>query len=189
MILLSPRGMPCEIQIRSMLQHVYSEVTHKSIYKYKLIEPTNSMRRDVARSMALLETADHLLSEVRTHAESANKEANEIIEGLTAVYRDVVKRDPIVNSKAELILLSSVMDKIRGNTSNIKEFFADKSALARRIGENSDNADFFKIPTIIAIYMLVYEDDLYIKRTWPFDSRDNVLEMIFTDLGKSLARD
>ncbi len=54
-----PEGTPCEIQIRTLLQHAYAEIVHDSIYK-----PTDEAppiaKRYVARSMALMETTDDL---------------------------------------------------------------------------------------------------------------------------------
>ena len=63
-----PEGTPCEIQIRTLLQHAYSEVTHDTVYKSKITaEP--EIHRTIARSMALIDTTDKLLVEAKSALE------------------------------------------------------------------------------------------------------------------------
>jgi ppGpp synthetase/RelA/SpoT-type nucleotidyltranferase len=58
-----PAGTPCEIQVRTLLQHAYSEVTHDTIYKSK-VEASTETKRSIAKSMALIEASDDYFSEV-----------------------------------------------------------------------------------------------------------------------------
>lgn len=58
-----PTKTPCEIQVRTLLQHAYSELTHDRIYKSDF-DPTAKIKRTVARSMAFLETTDEYFQEV-----------------------------------------------------------------------------------------------------------------------------
>ncbi|WP_196770032.1 GTP pyrophosphokinase [Vibrio mimicus] len=56
-------GTPCEIQIRTLLQHAYAELTHDAVYKAKrVVKP--EVHRTVAKSMALIETTDDFFSDV-----------------------------------------------------------------------------------------------------------------------------
>ncbi len=53
------KGISCEIQVRTILQHAYSELTHNTIYKpQKTSDP--GIHRLIARSMALIETTEVL---------------------------------------------------------------------------------------------------------------------------------
>lgn len=58
-----PTGTPCEIQVRTLLQHAYSELTHDRVYKSNF-DPTGDIKRTVARSMAFLETTDEYFQKV-----------------------------------------------------------------------------------------------------------------------------
>lgn len=58
-----PGGTPCEIQVRTLLQHAYSELTHDRVYKSNF-DPTGGIKRTVARSMAFLETTDEYFQKV-----------------------------------------------------------------------------------------------------------------------------
>ncbi|MHC4051367.1 GTP pyrophosphokinase [Bradyrhizobium sp. 25ACV] len=52
-----PADTPCEIQVRTLLQHAYSELTHDTIYKPN-VQATPSLKRSAAKSMALIEASD-----------------------------------------------------------------------------------------------------------------------------------
>ncbi|TOO37902.1 (p)ppGpp synthetase, partial [Vibrio parahaemolyticus] len=61
--LMIKAGTPCEIQVRTLLQHAYAELTHDAVYKAKtVVEP--EVHRTVAKSMALIETTDDFFSDV-----------------------------------------------------------------------------------------------------------------------------
>ncbi|MDN5079521.1 RelA/SpoT domain-containing protein [Aliarcobacter butzleri] len=53
----------CEIQVRTLLQHAYSELTHDRVYKVSF-DPTSEVKRVVAKSMAFLETTDEYFQKV-----------------------------------------------------------------------------------------------------------------------------
>ena len=52
----------CEIQIRTILQHAYAEISHDTVYKKNSVT-NNKAKRILASSMAMLETADEKSSE------------------------------------------------------------------------------------------------------------------------------
>ena len=54
-----PSGTPCEVQLRTLLQHAHSELTHDNIYKVQSGTAVSSnVHRTVAKSMALIEVVD-----------------------------------------------------------------------------------------------------------------------------------
>ena len=64
-----PAGIPVEIQIRTMLEHVWAEVEHDFRYK-PLSEPPNpEINRRFALTAALLEQADRNLDDIRRELE------------------------------------------------------------------------------------------------------------------------
>ena len=52
-----PISTPCEVQIRTLLQHAHSELTHDTIYKPKKTA-SPEVKRTIAKSMALIEATD-----------------------------------------------------------------------------------------------------------------------------------
>jgi putative GTP pyrophosphokinase len=55
---------PCEIQVRTILQHAYSELTHDTIYKPS-VQAQPDVKRAAAKSMALIEATDDYFAQVR----------------------------------------------------------------------------------------------------------------------------
>jgi ppGpp synthetase/RelA/SpoT-type nucleotidyltranferase len=74
-----PKGIPCEIQIRTLLQHSYAELSHDIAYK-KEEHISPEMRRIFARSMALIETTDLLFREVRKMVDADEGRFNKYID-------------------------------------------------------------------------------------------------------------
>src|ERR1019366_6806543 len=61
-----PSDIPCEVQVRTLLQHAYSELTHDTIYKPN-VRATPLLKRAAAKSMALIEaTSDYFSSVSKT---------------------------------------------------------------------------------------------------------------------------
>ncbi|MCD4486912.1 RelA/SpoT domain-containing protein, partial [Chromobacterium vaccinii] len=63
----------CEIQVRTILQHAYAELTHDNIYKPLGKRVSKTARRFVARSQALMESTDHFFCETMKELEKENK--------------------------------------------------------------------------------------------------------------------
>lgn len=57
-----PEGLTCEVQIRTLLQHAHSELTHDTLYKPKSTAKP-SVKRTVAKSMALIEATDEFFEQ------------------------------------------------------------------------------------------------------------------------------
>lgn len=58
-----PADLPCEVQVRTLLQHACSELTHDTIYKPN-VQSTPSLKRAAAKSMALIEATSDYFSAV-----------------------------------------------------------------------------------------------------------------------------
>lgn len=62
-------GIPVEVQIRTMLEHVWAEVEHDFRYKPQSEPPTPDINRRFALTAALLEQADRNLDDIRASLE------------------------------------------------------------------------------------------------------------------------
>lgn len=73
-----PRDTPCEVQIRTLMQHAYSEITHDTIYKSDF-KRKNEIVRLMSRCSALIESTDEIF-------EQANKSLNGLNEKFHFLY-------------------------------------------------------------------------------------------------------
>lgn len=75
------KGLKCEIQIRSVLQHAWAEIEHDLGYKSEIAIPKD-IRRNFSRLAGLLEIADKEFQEIRSFLWSyQNKAAEKIMSG------------------------------------------------------------------------------------------------------------
>jgi hypothetical protein len=121
-----PQGTPCEIQIRTLLQHAYSELTHDLTYKPSLLA-TPEVSRLIARSMALIETADDIFMESVKKMEEYEKDYIALLSTLKCIYEKNIgqyNHDPIINT----IIYEAYRDLIISeNNESILDFY-DKTS-------------------------------------------------------------
>lgn len=168
---------PCEIQIRTLLQHAYSELTHDTIYKPKTSSSPH-VHRKVARSMALIETTDEIFTEVNSLFSNSDYD---ILGILKDAYEKVAAPDYeenlntfIIDAYKELLnenLVKSLNDYIEHNTETIKEVIAGKY----------DQFLIYRQPVVIFLFFLVEKHKFKAKQYWPLTH--DKLRPIFSVLG------
>lgn len=122
------QGIPCEIQVRSLLQHAYAELTHDAIYKAKtIVEP--DIHRTVAKSMALIETTDDFFCSVSKAINAASDGYAGIQRALDNLYMALTKNRPN-NQKSTLLILDTFKEVIKPDTiERLHQFIEDTPEL------------------------------------------------------------
>lgn len=181
-----PPEMACEIQIRTLMQHAFSELTHDTLYKSEVIA-SPEVRREVAKSMALIETTDNLFSGVSMKLREASSKSDEWVRGLNALFHEVVARAPEPNPRANLYLLTKLREIDSAMTIDDVVAFARAENVGKWVGSKADEQFLFRQPAILVAYYLARRKRLVLKRHWPFTPDE--LEPLFSDLGISLGPD
>lgn len=179
--ILIKRDTPCEIQIRTLLQHAYAELSHDTVYKKEReIDPV--VKRRMARSMALIETTDQLFVEVQELLNQEEKLYNQILNtlveytGLTNytdsfnryifdAYNGFIKEKSI--SKQDIIGYMEEVPYIKGIITQKAKFDI-----------------VYRQPIICMIYFLLKNFQNNTIELWPLDEK--ILEDISVDIGISL---
>ena len=173
-----PVGATCEVQIRSLLQHAYSELTHDTIYKPSFKVPPESHRL-AARSMALIETTDNIFSEVNDKLEGLMKDRNKYIEELSIIYNE---KDLIIENNVNEFLLNVYKDYKSISIDDIKSFFEKNPELLENIKSKSKDNLLFSQPIILLLYYLFDKKGMEAKKYWPFEA--DKMSLITNDLGR-----
>ncbi|KOE69722.1 (p)ppGpp synthetase [Aggregatibacter actinomycetemcomitans] len=187
-------GTPCEVQLRTLLQHTYSEFGHDTIYKGNLNKPPEVLRY-LAKSMALLETTDELLCNAKERIEKINyqdpsypliKKSNEIFKS----YFNFTENQILDSEKTACFILNKIRSVIDENKNfsedNFNNFLESRKFILERIKDKKSYFIEFSQPIILLIYFLVSKNRR--RKDWhPFS--DNIMEKIYTDLGYSYAQD
>jgi putative GTP pyrophosphokinase len=177
-----PVNTPCEIQIRTLLQHAYSELAHDTIYKPKTTK-SPEVHRMIARSMALIETTDIMFKEVNKMIleESAFES---LLPELTNIYSSEI-REPQYQKRLNTFILDSYKDLLSNNiTDNIKTFIGQHPKIKELILNKYDQNLIYRQPIILLLYYMITNQRHNVIRHWPLT--EDELNPLFIDLGFSL---
>lgn len=181
---LIKEGTPCEVQLRTLLQHAYAELAHDTIYKGN-ISASPEVRRTFAKSMALMETTDDLLCSAKELLEKATADINAWKD---VISREAIKRlgdiqliddsksaDYLLNSVSELLKKTS-MDEFLAFLEDPRYSYVSDKIKARQLGPVE-----FRHPFVLLVYFLAKKFRTSLPRKWQLDIEP--LEGIYSDLG------
>ncbi|HCQ9811427.1 RelA/SpoT domain-containing protein [Acinetobacter baumannii] len=178
--LIIPTHIPCEVQIRTLLQHAHAELTHDAVYKTKnKIKPT--VLRTVAKCMALIETTDKFFVEATHDLNSGPITEFKIIERLDSLYLTETGLYSH-NQKSSLIVFDTFEKFINEQLfDNIKQLLVEHPYLIRRIKERYSSFNFYQQSYILFVYWLIENKKYTVIDEWPLDRK--ILEYLATDIG------
>ncbi len=176
-----PENTPIEIQVRTLLQHAYSELTHDTIYKPNTAA-SPEVRRYVAKSMALIEVTDQLFSQVMNSLKHSEIIFSKIIEDTLQLFPPDIKLS--TNKDLCNYILDAYLAEIElYNTSLLRNFISEYAFIFEKVKNRSKYKYLYQQPIILFLYYLVYNKRKLVKSKWPLSSSD--LQEIYTDLGFS----
>jgi len=184
--ILVTKDMCCEVQIRTLLQHAYAELVHDSIYKPVGSVPPKA-ERQVAKSMALMETTDDLFCSTMKLLSDANKPRNQLHEDLTTIYREKVGGHLL---RPDVKTSYAVLDEFRellkdGLSAEIGSYIDGKKFISNKVIERAQTSTIFAQPVILFVYWTVNAiDPDEFKKRWPLPGYLRDIDVIFSDLDR-----
>lgn len=175
-----PEGLTCEVQIRTLLQHAHSELTHDTLYKPKTTAKP-SVRRTVAKSMALIEATDEFFEHAMKDLAAASEPQRQLLGYLSAAYRRGTGFEPGQERSNQLVVDAFMELLPQDVTARVEEFLTAKSYIFDRIIEQRSQRHFFNQPAVLLAYFLVDGMPAQTRENWPIESSD--LAKVFSDLG------
>lgn len=182
-----PAGLPCEIQVRTLLQHALAELTHDITYKPKTMNASPEVQRTCARAIALVEVVDEMFVRVIKSVHEASKPLDDVMSRLKDIYSDCINELPhegILNT----YLIDAYYEHLTTCTEqNLREFLSKKSFIIDNIRSRRETNELFCQPAILLIYYLAKTQPYVTRANWPFTPEE--LVPIGTDLGIPFLRD
>ncbi len=178
--IIIPESIPCEIQLRTLLQHAHAELTHDAIYKAKKkIEP--EVHRTVAKSMALIETTDDFFTLATKQLSNESFDKYSIRERLDSIYFGFTGMKPYFQ-KSSIILWDEYENYIDENlVDNIQTVLKENGFLSDRIKSYYLESSFYQQSSILFIYWMLSKRRINLIRSWPF--KRELLLPLANDLG------
>lgn len=178
-----PVHIPCEVQVRTLLQHAHAELTHDAIYKAKrTIQP--EVHRTVAKSMALIETTDDFFRQVSGSLSRGPLEELGVSQRLNGIYQSFTGQSP-ANQKSSIVIWDQFEDLItEGLPDAVLSFLESNSHLADTIRDRYMDNGLYQQSIVLFIYWMLKKKRNRFMRDWPLER--SLLEPLATDLGISL---
>lgn len=188
--ILINKGTTCEIQVRTLMQHAYSELSHSVLYK-----PKNKIGKDttrkLTRSVALIETVDDYFLSAFESIQDETSNVEVFYRKLHKLYIDLFDQCVGRDDQTNLFLLSSFEDCISDlDFEKISEYFKrdENKFVVESIKIKSKALFLYSQPVILVLYYLVkckLKLSDFIEQ-WPLD--ETMIKPIFTDFGDSIDR-
>jgi ppGpp synthetase/RelA/SpoT-type nucleotidyltranferase len=178
------KNIPCEIQIRTLLQHAYAELTHNAVYKTKTsVKPI--VHRTVAKSMALIETTDDFFSAVHRELNSTPLEQLNFQSSLDSLYLSLTGLQPTPAQKSSLTILDEFSDVLKEDLiAQIESLFRRYDDFIELLVKERELYPWFSQSIVMFIMWLIKKEKHMALDNWPIDRR--ILEIIASDMGESL---
>lgn len=147
-----PAGTQCEVQIRTLLQHAYAELSHTYLYKRPTGSNTPTADRCIARAMAHIETTDNLFMEVQELMHQQEEKIRKVAAVLARAYATLVPQlDPAPLHPLNEYLLDSYRDLIdEFDETGFNSFLsAEGRAIASEIETRYSIDLLFSLPVVL----------------------------------------
>ncbi|MFC3164513.1 GTP pyrophosphokinase [Ciceribacter thiooxidans] len=173
-------GTPCEIQVRTILQHAYSELTHDTIYKPS-VQASPDVKRSAAKSMALMEATDDYFMKVREWLDAALAPSREVSVAVDRLYRSFTGLEPEPSPLDALLIDHFGKWAKEDFEENLGRFLKEKAFLAECIKGRAPVDLLFRQPAVLLVYWAIK----IAPRTAPNNGplTDEELAPIYSDLG------
>ncbi|MGM3181529.1 GTP pyrophosphokinase [Dickeya oryzae] len=179
--------MCCEVQVRTLLQHAYAELVHDSVYKPVGPVPKKA-ERQIARSMALMETTDELFCNTMKLLCDTNKPRNDFLEELKELYINKIGGSYLnKEDKINYCFLDEYRGFIQDDLlTKLINLLNEKKYIPTKIQQRAMANLFFAQPVVIFAYWIaITEDSSKLQSEWPLPGYLNELRMILSDVGIS----
>jgi putative GTP pyrophosphokinase len=178
-----PADIPCEIQIRTLLQHAYSELTHDTIYKPN-IRATPILKRTAAKSMALIEATSDYFSSVNKVIQQVLADTKKVAEFLSSKYAAITSTAPD-DTPLNSLLIDHYRTQLSATFESDFEFWWNtKTFLAEIIASRCENTSLYRTPSVLLVYFCVSVAPTLAKQDSPLTEQE--LQPIYSDLGLAL---
>lgn len=182
-----------ELQLRTLAQHLWSEMSHDTVYKNDetVVHLSPEFKRRVNLMAGQIEVADREFD--RLACELAPEDALEILKFLERRYYALTSIRPDIELSVQV--LRNVLPLYRKNVQQIiatlESFLAARSDTLKEIYAQVDRGDttvetpFIYQPEILVLYERLVNDGLELRRAWNERYPEGELERIANTLGIS----
>jgi ppGpp synthetase/RelA/SpoT-type nucleotidyltranferase len=185
--IIVPVGTPCEIQIRTLLQHAYAEMAHDIDYKPSILLPEEdkkSIRRALAKGSALIETTDDVFRDIKIAIDTYDSRIYKLLEKSSSIYNDITDEYSSAYTQIGLLVTDTYRELLTLVTQEDLELWAKKNLEMLKILKQVRNESvFYRDSVVILLGYLVFNNQTVIPPKWPLEN--SYLENFYLLIGIS----
>lgn len=179
-----PANLPCEVQIRTLLQHAYAELVHDKFYKGVGHIPPSADRL-VARCMALMETTDGMFVEAVKELEAVNKSREQWCTVLDAAVGPLIPGyTPTAEDQDAVAILEEYRDILASASVEAVKARLDQLVTAK-IQTNQTLGNLYAKPIVLLVYWLLEAHAYDVGARWPVPGLRSGFDQVRAHLGIS----
>lgn len=182
-----PSGLSCEVQIRTILQHAYAEMAHKSDYKPSIRLPGEDrkhVKRALAKGSALIETTDDVFRDIETRLREYDKSIQALLIRSAELYEKLTGEISAPDSALAHVITDAYRELLANVTpSDLATWATGKSGLSDTLKEGRVGSVFYRDPVIVLLGLLISKHSTALPPKWPVDM--GYLERYYLALGVS----
>lgn len=182
-----PSQTPCEIQIRTILQHAYAEMAHSSDYKPSVHLPEEDrkkVKRSLAKGSALIETTDDVFKEIKNRLHEYNRSIEALLARSNKLYFELTGENYSSPTALGLLIADTYRELLKAVTPDqLTAWTEERPWLGERLTKKRANSVFYRDPVVVLLGWLITENEMAIPKRWPVDS--SYLENFYETMGLS----
>jgi len=182
-----PTQTPCEIQIRTILQHAYAEMAHSSDYKPSVHLPEEDrkkVKRSLAKGSALIETTDDVFKEIKNRLHEYNRSIEALLACSCELYSQLTGENCSSSTALGVFLADTYREFLKEVTPDqLMDWAKARPWLAEKLTKKRSDSVFYRDPVIVLLGWLITENETAIPKRWPVDS--SYLEDFYETMGIS----
>jgi|SRR5690625_1011358 len=172
----------CEIQIRTLLQHAFAEISHDNVYKGPYQNDKDIIRR-LAKAMALMEATDDYFCDIFQLLADEERYFSNYMSDLTEIFQELHDDESLKTKNIESTdLILQLLSEEKIEVPEIKRFVTQNAEKLKRYTKAS-NSKFFQEPVILLVFYYLENHQTFLRKNWPLNEK--LLKSIYSVAGTS----
>lgn len=182
-----PACTPCEIQVRTILQHAYAEMAHNSDYKPSIQLPEEDrkhVKRSLAKGAALIETTDDVFKEIKSRLREYNESVDALLVRSSEIYKAITGESASPSTTLGGLFAETYHGLLKQLTlEQLNTWAESRPWLGKKLAQKRNESVFYRDSVVILLCLLLTENEMTIPQQWPVDS--SYLEGLYSMMGIS----
>lgn len=177
----------CEVQIRTILQHAYAEMSHMSDYKPAIPleeDKSKNIKRLLAKGSALVEITDDAFGEIQKMLIDCYNHIDDLLQESAKIYKSFIGEEANNNTKLGIKIADAYRDLLKDVNKEKLQYWLENNRFFIEVIKNKRKESLlYKDSIIIILGWLAFHYQIKVPKLWPEDSA--YLEDFYTTIGIS----